>query len=308
MKRCKRVVVLNGGTSSEREVSLVSGAAYVKALKELGHTVQVVDAQDNDWIARIRVFAPHVVINALHGTPGEDGTVQGILELLGIPYSHCGVMTSAIAMDKEMSKAVFRDAGIPVPEGMVLSWDKVIHGDPFPRPFILKPLREGSSVGVHIVTDTTDLSALRKTWRFGERILLEEYIPGRELVVSVFPDKALGILEIVPQHAFYDYETKYTDGLAQHILNPTLPEDVRQRTLIYARQAYDALKCRGAVRVDLRYNSEASAPHDIFVLELNTQSGMTPTSLLPDQARHAGMMFNELVQWTLDQARCDKND
>jgi D-alanine-D-alanine ligase len=288
-------------------VSLVSGKAYSTALKELGHTVRIIDLQEDDWIAQIQAFAPDAVVNALHGSPGEDGTVQGVLELLRIPYSHSGVMASAMAMDKAISKAIFRDAGILTPKGDVFPWKSIVQKDPLPRPFVLKPINEGSSVGVHIVTERTDLFAIQKIWCFGECALLEEYIPGRELVASVLEDRVLGILEIVPKHTFYDYQAKYTDGFAQHVIEPTLPEDVRQRIVVYARKAYKTLKCRGSARVDLRYNHQASS-HDVFVLEVNTQPGMTPTSLLPEQARHAGMSFNDLVQWILDRVCCDRDD
>jgi D-alanine-D-alanine ligase len=266
----------------------------------------VLDPQKTDWISQLTTFKPDAVVNALHGNLGEDGIVQGVLELLRIPYTHCGVLASAVAMDKEISKALFRDSGLPTPKGSVFSWHDVAQGDPLPRPFVLKPIHEGSSVGVHIVTPETDLAILRKTWHFGERFLLEEYIPGRELVVSVLNDCALGVMEIIPkQSMFYDYETKYTDGLAEHIVDAKIPADVRQRAMAYAVKAHSVLKCRGTTRVDLRYNPQASAQQDVFVLEVNTQPGMTPTSLLPDQALHAGMSFNDLVAWILDQARCD---
>ncbi|MDR0406498.1 MAG: D-alanine--D-alanine ligase [Holosporales bacterium] len=302
----KRIAVLSGGTSFERDVSLVSGKAYVSALQTLGYDVTTFDPKEDGWICALEAFAPCGVVNALHGTPGEDGTVQGVLELLRIPYTHCGVLASALAMDKEISKALFQEAGIPTPKGKVLSWEEILKKDPFIRPFILKPINEGSSVGVYIVTQETDLYALHKTWQFKNKVLLEEYIPGRELVVSILGERALGVMEIIPKHAFYDYKTKYTDGLAEHVVEAYLSAEVRQRAMNYALQARTALKCRGAIRVDLRYNSQASVPKDLFVLEINTQPGMTPTSLLPEQARHAGITFNDLVQWILEQAQCDR--
>jgi D-alanine-D-alanine ligase len=301
----QRVAVLMGGTSGEREVSLVSGAAYLSALRALGHETHAFDTKEAGWITRLESFSPTVVVNALHGTSGEDGTVQGVLELLQVPYTHCGVLASAIAMDKEISKILFHAAGIPTPEWKILSWETLLLEDPFLRPFILKPISEGSSIGVHIVDQETNLLSLQATWTFGKRILVEEYIPGRELVISVLKDRALGAMEIVPKHRFYDYETKYTEGLAEHFVDAHLPDEVYQRALDCALRAHQALKCRGATRVDMRYNPQAAAPHDLYVLEVNTQPGMTPTSLLPEQAHHVGLPFQDLVQWILEQAQCD---
>ncbi|MDR1266821.1 MAG: D-alanine--D-alanine ligase [Holosporales bacterium] len=301
----RRAALLIGGTSSEREISLISGAACLSALRALGCEVESFDPKEKGWISALETFAPDVVFNALHGTPGEDGTVQGVLELLRVPYTHSGVLASAVAMDKELSKALFREVGIPTPKGQVLSWQELLSKDPLPRPFILKPIREGSSVGVSIVDQATDLRSLQTHWTFGSRLLIEEYIPGRELTVCVLEDRSLGVTELVSRRAFYDYEAKYTEGVTEHCIDPPLPDGVRQQAMHYALQAHQSLKCRGATRVDMRYDPSAPTPKGLYVLEVNTQPGMTPTSLLPEQARHAGLSFQELVLWMLERAQRD---
>jgi D-alanine-D-alanine ligase len=305
VKEIRRVALLMGGTSAEREVSLVSGEACLTALCALGHEVCAFDPKEGSWISALQAFAPTVVMNALHGTPGEDGTIQGVLELLRIPYTHCGVLTSSLAMDKALSKVLFRAAGVPTPSGQVLSWEALLLKDPFPRPFVLKPLREGSSLGVYMIEKETDLSALRKKWSFGERLLTEEYIPGRELTVCLLGEKALCVTEIVSKGSFYDYDAKYVEGLSKHFVHVSLPGDVYQRALDCAVRASQILQCRGAARADMRYNPQMPAPHDLYVLEINTQPGLTPTSLLPEQAHYAGISFQDLIQWMLEQAQCD---
>ncbi|MDR2412555.1 MAG: D-alanine--D-alanine ligase [Holosporales bacterium] len=305
MKKIYRVALLMGGTSAEREVSLVSGKACLTALCALGHEVRSFDPKEESWISALQTFAPTVVMNALHGTPGEDGTIQGILELLRIPYTHCGVLASSLAMDKALSKVLFRVAGVPTPSWQVLSWETLHLKDPFPRPFILKPLREGSSLGVHIIEKETDLSILREKWLFGEQLLVEEYIPGRELTVCVLGDKALCVTEIVSKRNFFDYDAKYVEGLSEHFVHVALPGDAYQRALDCAVRASKILQCRGATRADIRYNPQMPVPHDLYVLEINTQPGLTPISLLPEQARYAGISFQDLIQWMLEQAQCD---
>ncbi len=303
----KRVVVLKGGTSAEREVSLVSGAACAEALREAGYAVEEFDVQD-DVGALVAALTPppDAVFNALHGRWGEDGCVQGLLELLHIPYSHSGVRASALAMDKDMAKRLFASVGIPCPEGVVVDRQTVLAGDVIERPYVVKPVGEGSSVGVRIVEEGTNEPPLTpEEWPFGDRVLVEQYIKGRELTVGVVGDEALAVTELEPSQGFYDYEAKYTDGKTVHTVPAPVPSSVYQRAMQAAEEAHRALGCRGVSRADFRYDETEGGGSGLYLLEVNTQPGMTPLSLLPEQAAYAGMTFAELCSWMVEHAACD---
>ncbi|KAF0115171.1 MAG: D-alanine-D-alanine ligase [Rhodospirillaceae bacterium] len=298
----RRVLVLMGGWSAEREVSLVSGAAVSQALKSRGCEVVTVDAQ-RDVAALLTRFYPRpdVVFNALHGRFGEDGCVQGILDILGIPYTHSGLMASALAMDKPMARRLFAHAGIPVAEGKVVSRDEMKNGDPLPRPYVVKPLNEGSSVGVRVVSPKDEIAPFAgESWPYGARVLVEAFIPGRELTVAVMGGRPLAVTEIMTDHVFYDYSAKYATGGSRHLLPAPLPAAVTEKALRLALLAHETLGCRGVSRADFRFDGER-----LVILEVNTQPGLTPTSLVPEQAAHVGMEFADLVWWMVENATCD---
>jgi D-alanine-D-alanine ligase len=248
---------------------------------------------------------PDIIFNALHGVGGEDGTVQGIFEMLGIPYTHSGVLASAMAMHKPTAKAVFRDAGLPVAEGLVARPEDLVDCDPMPAPFVVKPTDQGSSVGVRIVR-VNDNSWREEVaaWCFGGEILVEPFIPGRELTVAVMGDRALGVCEIVPRGSFYDYTAKYATGGSEHLVPAPVPASVYDEALDIALRAHQALGCRGVSRADLRYDDTPGGCGGLYLLEVNTQPGMTPTSLVPDIARYVGIGFDELVGWMAENASC----
>lgn len=293
----RHVAVIMGGWSTERAVSLVSGAAVAKALAERGFRVTEIDA-GRDLAAKLAAVKPDVVFNALHGRWGEDGAVQGLLEVMNIPYTHSGVLASALAMDKPVAKQVFSDAGLLCAPGVVVTRAELVAVEPMPRPFVVKPLNEGSSVGVHIIEDGDN-------WRIADdglptdRLLVERYIPGREIQVAVMDGVALGAVEIRPKSGFYDYNAKYTAGLAEHLMPAPLPEDVYATVLEYAERAHKALGCRGVTRSDFRYDETEGK---FYILEINTQPGMTPLSLAPEIAAHKGISFGDLVTWLVDDA------
>jgi D-alanine-D-alanine ligase len=296
-----RVAVLYGGVSAEREVSLSSGRQVISALRACGFDVAPVIVT-NDVAALIEALTPRpdVVFNALHGRLGEDGAMQGLLDLLGVPYTHSGVRASALAMDKAAARAVFAAAGLPIARGAVLDVDAVASHDPMPRPFVVKPVNEGSSVGVVIVRDG-DNRDWRSAWRFGPHALVEEFIPGRELTVGVMGGRALTVTDIEATHGFYDYESKYAEGGSRHILPARLPPRITALALDTALAAHRALGCRGASRADFRYDD---ATERLVLLEVNTQPGLTPTSLLPEQAAHFGIDFPALCAWMVEHAAC----
>jgi D-alanine-D-alanine ligase len=296
----QHVAVLMGGWSAEREVSLSSGKGVSEALEGLGYRVARIDVQRDiaEVLARLR---PDIAFNALHGQFGEDGCIQGVLEVLGIPYTHSGVLASALAMDKIAAKRVFQSADLPIAEHRVLSITELAKGDPLPRPFVVKPISEGSSVGVAILHPGDATQPIIAQWPYGDRVMVETYIPGREIQVAVLDDTALGAIEIVPKNAFYDYEAKYTDGKAQHVMPAPLPPALYQTFLDYALQAHRALGCRGLTRSDFRYDE---ATGRIVILETNTQPGMTPLSLSPEIAQHVGIAYPELVERLVKGARC----
>ncbi len=299
------IVVLMGGWSSERAVSLVSGAGVADALESLGHRVTRID-MGRDVALRIAEAAPDLVFNALHGTPGEDGSVQGMLDLMGIPYTHSGLATSVIAIDKQLTKHELVPAGIPMPEGVVVASESLYQGDPIPRPFVLKPVNEGSSVGVAIVTEGGNYGNpiardSEGPWQHFDKLLAEPFIRGRELTVAVLGDEALAVTELKPKSGFYDYDAKYTDGLTDHVCPAEIPDDVAERALALALAAHRKLGCRGASRSDFRWDDNKGID-GLFLLEVNTQPGMTPLSLVPEQGRYRGLAYAELVQRIVEEA------
>jgi D-alanine-D-alanine ligase len=297
----KKVAVLYGGMSAEREVSLRTGAGVITALRSAGYEVWPVEVgADLGAVIAALNPAPDVVFNALHGRFGEDGTIQGVLDYLGIPYTHSGVRASAVAMDKAAAKAVFVAAGLPVAPHKVIDISELAAG-PLPLPFVVKPVNEGSSVGVHIVrAGDNRLAEIGRGWSFGPA-MVEEYIPGRELTVCVLEDRALFVTEIVTDLEFYDYQAKYAVGGSRHVVPALLPDEVTERAREISVAAHRALGCRGASRADLRYDEAAGR---LVLLEVNTQPGMTATSLLPEQAAHAGMDFPALCAWMVERATC----
>lgn len=303
----RRIAVLMGGWSSEREVSLVSGRECAKALASLGYEVRPIDVtRDLDALLAALSPRPDIAFNALHGTGGEDGTIQGVLEFLRIPYTHSGVLASALAAHKPSAKAVFAAAGLPLAEGVVVTREQLLAGDVLPRPFVVKPASEGSSVGVYIVRDKDNSwPEPARDWSYGDAIV-ERYVPGREITVAVMGDRALGALEIrLNSTAFYDYTAKYAPGGSQHLMPAPIHSAAYQEALDIGLRAHRALGCRGVTRADLRYDDTQGEPGRLILLEVNTQPGMTPTSLVPDIARHAGISFAELVRWMVENARCD---
>jgi len=301
-----RVAVLTGGWSSEREVSLVSGRECAKALAAQSFDAQTVDVtRDLDALLAALTPRPDVAFNALHGTGGEDGTIQGLLEFLRIPYTHSGVLASAVAMHKPTAKAVFAAAGLPLAEGRVATRQELAAGDVLPRPFVVKPSAEGSSVGVRIVrADDNSWAEEVRSWAFEEN-LVERYVPGRELTVAVMGDRALGVCEIRTRGSFYDYSSKYDAGGSHHLVPAPIHKRASEEAMAISVAAHRALGCRGVSRADLRYDDTAGEPGRLVLLEVNTQPGMTPTSLVPDIARHAGIGFADLVRWMVENAACD---
>jgi len=303
----KHVAVLMGGWSAEREVSLNSGAAVVKALRGLGHSVTAIDVQRDIAQLLTRLFPrPDVVFNALHGRFGEDGCIQGILNILDLPYTHSGLLASALAMDKPSAKKIFAQVGIPIAESVVVGRAALLAGDPLPRPYVVKPANEGSSVGVRIVGVGDNARPFEaESWPYGETVMVERYVAGREITVAVMGDRALGALEIRPRQGFYDYTNKYTDGKADHLMPAPLPPALYAEACRLALLAHQALGCRGVSRADLRYDDTQGEPGRLVMLEINTQPGMTSLSLVPEIAAHCGIPFPELVEWMIREARCD---
>lgn len=296
-----------GGWSAEREISLRSGKACADALERQGFRVSRMDVA-RDIASVLTATAPDVVLNVLHGRPGEDGTIQGILEILQIPYSHSGVLASALAMQKDHAKSVLRAAGVAVPHGLVVSRFAAARSHQLARPYVIKPIAEGSSVGVFIVTEqhTHPPQELnREDWAFGDNVLCEAYIPGQELTCAVMGERALDVIEIVSLVRFYDYEAKYAPGGSKHLLPAPLKPNVYQEVRRLALQAHQALGCRGVSRADFRYDERAGT-QGLFCLEVNTQPGMTETSLVPELAAYAGITFEELVRWMVEDASLNR--
>jgi D-alanine-D-alanine ligase len=305
----KHVAVLMGGWSAEREVSLRSGAACADALERGGgYKVMRVDV-GRDIAAVLTGLKPDVALNLLHGRPGEDGTIQGVLEILQIPYSHSGTFASALAMQKDMAKVVMAAAGVAVPDGLVVSRAMAAKSHALPRPYVIKPIAEGSSVGVFVVTEAHEhppQELTRPDWAYGERLLCERYIAGKELTCAVLGHKPLGVIEIVPTVKFYDYEAKYAPGGSKHVLPAPLKPNVYEEVRRLALLAHQALGCRGISRADFRYDDRMEGTQGLVCLEVNTQPGMTETSLVPELAADAGMSFEELVRWMVEDASLDR--
>jgi D-alanine-D-alanine ligase len=302
----RTVAVLYGGISAEREVSLATGREVIAALQEAGFDVRPIEVgPDLGALLAALNPAPHVVFNALHGRYGEDGTIQGVLDWMGIPYTHSGVRASALAMDKQAAKAAFVAAGLPVATGRVVPISELAEADPFPLPYVVKPVNEGSSVGVEIMQKGSNRRAeVAAAWRFGTAALVEEYVPGRELTVAVMGDRALAVTDITAAQGFYDYEAKYAEGGSAHAIPARIHPDSYARAMDIALRAHHALGCRGATRADLRYDDTAGEPGRLILLEVNTQPGLTPTSLLPEQAAYAGFSFPALCTWMVENAAC----
>jgi D-alanine-D-alanine ligase len=304
----KHVAVLMGGWSAEREVSLRSGKACAEALVRRGYRVTRIDV-GRDIATVLTTVKPDVALNVLHGRPGEDGTLQGILEILAIPYTHSGVMASAVAMQKDVAKVLFQAAAVPVPDGLIVPRLEVAKGHVLPPPYVIKPIAEGSSVGVFIVREDhvhPPQELTRDDWAYGDRLMVETYIPGKELTCAVMGDDALGVIEIVPTVKFYDYEAKYAPGGSKHLLPAPISPFVYQEARRLALAAHRALGCRGVSRADFRYDDRVEGTGGLVCLEVNTQPGMTETSLVPELAAHAGITFDELVQWMVEDASLNR--
>jgi D-alanine-D-alanine ligase len=298
----KKVAVLFGGMSAERDVSLNTGRQVIDALADAGYEVTPIEVTE-DLGAMIAALspAPDVVFNALHGRFGEDGTVQGVLDYLGIPYTHSGVRASALAIDKAAAKAVFSHAGLPVAPHRIIEIAELLDHDPLPPPYVVKPINEGSSVGVSIVRSGDNRAAeIVANWNFGPA-MAEQFIPGRELTVCVLEDRALAVTEILTSEEFYDYHAKYAPGGSRHVLPADVSPEIANQALDISLAAHRALGCRGATRADLRYDEESGR---LVLLEVNTQPGMTRTSLLPEQAAYVGMSFSALCAWMVERAAC----
>ncbi len=302
----KTVAVLMGGTSAEREVSLESGRQCAAALREAGYNVTEIDVTaDVSALVDALTPRPDAVFNALHGRMGEDGNIQGLLNLMGLPYTHSGVLASALAMDKAVARTVFEKEGMAVAKGRLATRDEILSGDVMPRPYVVKPNNEGSSVGIQIIREGAngpDPDGI------GDDIMLvEEFIPGRELTVAVMgapgeEPRPLAVTELRPTKGFYDYEAKYTDGITEHLVPAPVSDDLGARAMDWAARAHKALHCRGVSRSDFRYDDENDA---LVILEINTQPGMTRLSLVPEQAGYCGIAFPDLVSWMVETAQCD---
>jgi len=302
----KHVAVLMGGWSAEREVSLRSGQACADALVRLGYRVTSIDVT-REVAAALAAAKPDVALNVLHGRPGEDGTLQGLLEILGIAYTHSGVLASALAMQKDTAKTAFRAAGVPVAEDLVVSRIEAAKCHLMAPPYVIKPIAEGSSVGVFIVTKehlNPPQELFRDDWPYGDKVMVERYIPGKELTCAVLGDRALDVIEIVPATRFYDYEAKYAAGGSKHLLPAQILPNVYQEVRRLSLAAHGALGCRGVSRTDFRYDDRGTG--ELACLEVNTQPGMTETSLVPELAAYAGITFDELVQWMVQDASTNR--
>lgn len=305
MSSSLHIAVLMGGWSAEREVSLVTGANVADALESLGHRVTRID-MGRDVAARLAEAAPDVVFNALHGTPGEDGSVQGMLDLMGLKYTHSGLATSVIAIDKQLTKLLLVPHGIPMPGGRIVKTATLYEADPLPRPYVLKPVNEGSSVGVAIVTADGNYGNpiapdATGPWQAFDELLAEPFIRGRELTTAVLGDEALGVTELKPKSGFYDYDAKYTDGMTEHVYPADIPDEITAACMQIALDAHRLLGCKGCSRSDFRWDDTLGVD-GLFLLEVNTQPGMTPLSLAPEQARHRGMVYPQFVQRIVEEA------
>ncbi len=297
-----KVAVLMGGPSAEREVSLASGRECATALREAGYDVIEVDA-GLDLVARLSDIQPDVCFNALHGRWGEDGCVQGLLEWLGIPYTHSGVLASALAMDKQRSKDVYRAAGLPVVESVLAGREDVKARHVMPPPYVAKPNNEGSSVGIYIVHEAAN-GPPQLSDDMPEQVMVETYAPGREMTTTVMGDRALGVTDIITD-GWYDYDAKYKEGGSRHVIPANVPQEITDACLDYALRAHQTLGCRGVSRTDFRWD-DTRGLDGLILLETNTQPGMTPTSLAPEQAAHLGISFSEFCAWMVEDASCNR--
>ncbi len=305
MSEYKHIAVIKGGWSPEREVSLVSGRDCAEALRGEGFEVTEIDA-GRDLAEQLLQIKPDAVFNALHGRWGEDGCVQGLLEVLGIPYTHSGVRASAVAMDKEQSKHVFRAAGLPVAESKLVTREEAARGHVMDTPYVIKPHNQGSSVGVFIVREgenrpPAELSSPK--WDLGDVVMAERYIPGMELTCAVIGNRVLNVTEITANTAFYDYDAKYSSGGSVHVVPARISSDINKRVQDVTHAAHDSLGCRGVTRSDFRFDEKKG---ELVLLEVNTQPGMTPTSLVPELAAYEGMSYGALVRWMVEDASCDR--
>ena len=306
MNKDLHVVVLMGGWSSEREVSLTSGKGVADALRERGWSKVTELDMDREVAQRLAELKPDVVFNALHGTPGEDGTVQGMMDLMGLRYTHSGLETSVIAIDNELTKMVLVPHGVRMPSGKIVESETLHQADPMARPYVLKPVNEGSSVGVAIVTSDGNYGNpigrdVEGPWKHFDHLLAEPFIKGRELTVAVLGDEAMAVTELKPKAGFYDYDAKYTDGLTVHVCPAEVPDDIARSMMDMAAKAHRLLGCKGASRSDFRWDDEQGEA-GIYLLEVNTQPGMTPLSLVPEQAKHRGILYGELVERLIAEA------
>jgi D-alanine-D-alanine ligase len=306
VNRDLHVVVLMGGWSAEREVSLMSGRGVAEALRGNGWSKVTELDMGRDVAVRLAELKPDVVFNALHGTPGEDGSVQGMMDLMGLKYTHSGLETSVIAIDKDLTKMVLVPHGIRMPAGRIVTSESLFREDPMPRPYVVKPVNEGSSVGVAIVTDGGNYGSpigrdVEGPWKHFQRLLAEPFIRGRELTVAVVGDEALGVTELKPVAGFYDYDAKYTDGLTVHVCPAQVPDGIAEAMMTMALEAHRLLGCSGASRSDFRWDDERGE-EGIYLLEVNTQPGMTPLSLVPEQAKQRGTSYAELVETLIAEA------
>ena len=304
----KHVAVLKGGWSHEREVSLSSGGECAQALRNAGYKVTEIDVE-RDIASVLNDLKPDVVFNALHGRFGEDGTIQGLLEILGIPYTHSGVLASSVAMDKHQAKIMFKSAGVPVTDHVIATRDAIAKSHVMAPPYVVKPYNDGSSVNVFIVKEGQEQppqEILRTDWDGDEDLMVERFIPGRELTCAVMGDVALGVIEIMTDLAFYNYEAKYVNGGSQHELPAQVSPKIYEKVQKMSLMAHAALGCRGVTRSDFRYDPRGGDDGELVCLEINTQPGMTKTSLVPELAAHAGHSFEELVSWMVEDASCNR--
>ena len=304
-----RVAVLMGGWSSERPVSLMSGEGVAKALESRGHRVTRID-MDRDVALRLSEAKPDIVFNALHGCPGEDGTVQGMMDLMGLTYTHSGLACSVIAIDKELTKQALVPHGIPMPGGRIVASEELYERDPLARPYVLKPVNEGSSVGVAIVTEGGNYGNpisrdTKGPWQEFDSLLAEPFIRGLELTTAVIGDRALMVTELKPKSGFYDFDAKYTNGLTEHVCPAQIPDEITEACKDIALRAHHLLGCKGATRSDFRWD-DTQGVKGLFLLEVNTQPGMTPLSLVPEQAKHCGMSYEDLVEEIIAEALADR--
>lgn len=297
------IAVLMGGLSAEREVSLSSAAGIITTLRERGYKVTPID-MGRDVAGVLATLKPDLVFNALHGTYGEDGCIPGLLEIMGLPYTHSGVLASAIAMDKPRSKAVFKQAGIACADDRILHKDEALTADPMPRPYVIKPLNEGSSIGVHLVFEGDNFDIREYDWAYGDTVIIERYIPGKEIQVAVVGDAAIGAIEIRPKGRFYDYEAKYTAGKADHFMPAPISSAAYSHVLELALQAHQLLGCKSVSRVDFRYDDTPNGDGKFYILEVNTHPGMTPLSLVPEIAAYAGINFGDLLERIIKDVQC----